>query len=234
MTGRSRLACATCPVRDSAACSVLSDDGRGALARLGVERHLARGETLFAADTGDVACATLIEGALKLVERRADGGEILVGLIHPAGFAGELFAPNVAHDVVALTDSRLCLFPQSAYRRIVDAQPDLAKALLHRQSRDLVESRHLMGLAARRGARARVAGLLLAFANAASDSPCHPAAQFDLPMTRGDMATMLGLTIETVSRQLTRLESDAIITRTGLRGIALLDHAALTAAAGDS
>jgi CRP/FNR family transcriptional regulator, anaerobic regulatory protein len=233
VSSRSRLACATCPVRHSAACSVLSDEGRGELAAWGIERHLARGETLFRAETGDAACATLIEGALKLVERRADGGEILVGLVHPAGFAGELFATDVAHDVVALTDSRLCLFPQAAYRRIVDTHPELARALLHRQSRDLVEARHLLGLAARRGARARVAGLLIAFAHAASDSPCHPAADYDLPMTRGDIAMMLGLTIETVSRQLTRLEHEKIILRNGQRGVAILDFAALSIAAGD-
>ncbi len=227
MNGRSRLACATCPVRHSAACSVLSDEERQELETWGVERRLGRGETLFAANTSAAACATLISGALKLVERQADGGEVIVGLIHPAGFAGEMFAADVAHDVVALTDSSLCLFPQAAYRRIVDRHPALASALLQRQSRDLAESRHLLGLAARHGAQARVAGLLLAFAHAASDSPCHPAAQFDLPMTRGDMADMLGLTIETVSRQLSVLEREAVIARRGRRGIELTDADAL-------
>lgn len=223
MTQPSRLACATCPVRQSAACSVLADEERHELEKWGVERRLRRGETVFSANTGDAACATLISGALKLVERQSDGGEVIVGLVHPAGFAGEMFVGNVAHDVVALTDSRLCLFPQAAYRRIIDRHPALATALLQRQSRDLVESRHLLGLAARHGAQARVAGLLLAFADAASDSPCHPAMQFDLPMTRGDMADMLGLTIETVSRQLSVLEREVIIVRHGRRGIELID-----------
>ena len=69
--------------------------------------------------------------------------------------------------------------------------------------------------------------MLLTFAHAASDSPCHPVSRFDVPMTRGDMADMLGLTIETVSRQLSVLEREAVIARHGRRGIELIDVAAL-------
>ena len=64
-------------------------------------------------------------------------------------------------------------------------------------------------------------------ADSASSSPCHPAETFDLPLSRGEMAGMLGLTIETVSRQLTRLEKEGAIARKGTRGIRLLDAARL-------
>ena len=62
----SSLACAGCPVRDRAACSVLSEDERDRLARAGSHRRLKRGELLFAAGDEDAACATLIRGALKV------------------------------------------------------------------------------------------------------------------------------------------------------------------------
>ena len=64
-------------------------------------------------------------------------------------------------------------------------------------------------------------------ANAASDSPCHPARSFDLVLTRGELASLLGLTIETVSRQLTGLERDGNISRNGSRGIELVNAARL-------
>ena len=60
------LACASCPVRDSAACSVLSEEERDTLASLGRTRTLKRGEMLFAAGDEDAACATLVSGALKI------------------------------------------------------------------------------------------------------------------------------------------------------------------------
>ena len=56
-------------------------------------------------------------------------------------------------------------------------------------------------------------------ARAASHSPCHAADRFELPLTRGEMAGVLGLTIETVSRQLTALEREGVIERQGARGL---------------
>jgi CRP/FNR family transcriptional regulator, anaerobic regulatory protein len=81
----------------------------------------------------------------------------------------------------------------------------------------------------RRSALARVAGLLLALATGASHSPCHIAFEFELPLTRGEMAVMLGMTIETVSRQLTQLETTGTIKRVGARVIAICDPARLKA-----
>ena len=84
-------------------------------------------------------------------------------------------------------------------------------------------------ISSRRSASGKVAGLLLALAQAASHSPCHAAMRFDIPLTRGEMAGLLGVTIETVSRQLTRLEQDGLIIRSGARGIILQDPARLEA-----
>ena len=84
------------------------------------------------------------------------------------------------------------------------------------------------------GLRARLAllaGLMLALGEAASGSPCHAATRFDLCLSRGEIANLLGLTIETVSRTLTRLEKDKVIRRTGPRGIELSDPPRLHALA---
>ena len=80
--------------------------------------------------------------------------------------------------------------------------------------------------------RQAFAGLLKAMADAASHSPCHPAEHFDLPMSRSDMAGMLGLTIETVSRQFTRLKADGIIDLPSRREVVILDRESLAAEAG--
>lgn len=227
------LACSTCPVRDRAACAALDDGQRSDLSRLGFHRTLTRGETLFHAGDDSDHCATLISGALKIAHVDAGGTEHILALVHPAGFVGELFAPVAHHDVIALTDSQLCVFPRRQYEEVVTRFPALGRALLRRSNEDLYESRSLMALMTGRTAGNRVAGFLLAMANAASDSPCHPAQTFDLPVTRGEIASLLGLTIETVSRQLTKLEKDRVVRRHGARGIDLIDAARLgTLAAG--
>jgi CRP/FNR family transcriptional regulator len=228
---RNPLACETCPVRDRAACSALDDDQRHELESIGRWVRLRRGEVLFHAGEEAPACATLISGALKISSLDAEGTERILSLVHPAGFVGEMFAPVAHHDVTAIADSTLCLFPADRYEKVVDRFPKLGKALLRRSSEDLFASRELIDLMGRRTALQRVAGFLKAMADAASSSPCHPAARFDLPLTRGEMAGMLGLTIETVSRQLTRLEKDAVIAREGARGILLKDAPRLQALA---
>lgn len=221
------LACAECPVRDRAACSALTVEERSELARLGRIRTLERGDILFAAGEVSEACATLISGALKISRTRADGSENILALVHPAGFVGELFQPFAHYDVVALSNSRLCLFAGSVFENALERFPALARALLRRTQEDLYSSRELLALTSGASASERVAGALMEFARAASDSPCHPSPCFDLPVSRRELAELLGLTIETVSRTLTRLEQDGMIQRSGSRGIEVLDSARL-------
>jgi CRP/FNR family transcriptional regulator len=221
------VACAVCPVRDRAACSVLTEDERTSLARAGRTRRLARGETLFVAGDSGAACATLVTGALKVTAVSEDGAERILALVHPAGFVGELFTPFAEADVVALTDSTLCVFAGREMEAALERHPALARALLRRSQEDLHQARRLLALAGRRSATEQVGALLLAFADGASTSPCHPAEAFELPLTRGEMASMLGLTIETVSRALTALEKAGTIRRKGARGIELVDPARL-------
>ena len=217
------LTCSTCPVRDNAACAVLSPEERDAMAAAGRTRTLKRGEMLFAAGDEQAACATLVSGALKVSAIDQDGNEQILALVHPAGFIGELFAPFAHHDVVALTESKLCTFAQRDIERAIDDYPALARALLRRSQADLLASRSLLELTGNASAEARLAALLHDFAAAASDSSCHLASEFDLPLTRGEMGNMLGLTIETVSRKLGELEDMGAIIRKGKRGIALRD-----------
>jgi CRP/FNR family transcriptional regulator len=223
----SPLACAACPVRDRAACSALDEQERADLARLGRHRKLVPGEVLFAADEDNDRCATLVTGALKISIVESDGSERILSLVHPAGFVGELFGPQARFEVTALTDSEVCLFSRREYEAAVERYPALSRALLRRSSEDLFSARSLMAIIAKNSAREKVGAFLLAMGQAASESPCHPAASFDLPLSRSEVAGLLGLTIETVSRQMTALERCGAIRRNGLRGIELVDAAQL-------
>lgn len=218
-------------MRDRAACAVLAPEERDALARAGRTRDVTSGETVFAAGEPQSSCATLVSGALKIASMDANGDEHILALVHPSGFVGEFFQPFAAHDVVALADSRLCVFSGPDMEAAIARYPALARALLRRAQEDLHASRAMLAIGGKTAARARVAAILIEFGRAASDSPCHPARSFDLPLSRGDLANFLGLTIETVSRQITALEREGAIARDGKRGIELIDPALLAAAA---
>jgi CRP/FNR family transcriptional regulator len=178
--------CADCPVRDQAICASLSAAELADLSAMGRHRNFARGETIFAADDDSVACATLVTGAAKLSRLDSEGTERIVGLVHPAGFLGQLFAATHHHEATALTDSRVCLFPRREFERFMTTHPALTRSILERTIAELDASRGLAELIGRRDVKARVAGLLLAFARAASPSPCGQAASSSCPEPRGD------------------------------------------------
>ncbi|HTU10343.1 MAG TPA: Crp/Fnr family transcriptional regulator [Allosphingosinicella sp.] len=234
MSGRASDRCADCPVRDQAVCAALSDNELDELARIGRHRSFKRGETIFAAGEDGIACATLVEGAVKLAETDADGVERIVALVHPAGFLGQLFAATAQHDAVALTDTRICLFPRAGFERLMADHPRLTRSILERTLAELDASRALTGLIGRRDAKARLAGLLLAFARAAAPAPCGSATEFELPLSREEMASLLGTTIETISRRLTELERSGLIERKGARGLVIRDAPGLALVGGGS
>lgn len=227
MRNRPAEACAGCPVRDQAICAALDPDELNELSRIGDHRTYRRGETIFAAQDDGIACATLISGAVKLSAVDEDGVERIVALVHPAGFLGQLFAATTALDAVALTDARLCVFPRLPFERLLADHPKLTRTILERTQAELEASRALTRLIGRRDVKARLSGLLLALARAASLSPCGLAQEFDLILSREEIASLLGTTIESVSRRLTELERDGLIERTGARGMVIRDAPAL-------
>jgi CRP/FNR family transcriptional regulator len=227
MRSRPADACAECPVRDQAVCAALDQSELNELSRIGDHRDFRRGETIFAAGDDSIACATLISGAAKIVSADEDGVERIVALIHPAGFMGQLFAAASPFDVIALTDTRLCLFPRGGFERVMADHPKLTRSILERTQAELDASRTLTSLIGRRDVKGRLSGLLLALARAASPSPCGVASEFDLILSREEIAGLIGTTIESVSRRLTELERDGIIERRGARGLVVRDAPAL-------
>jgi CRP/FNR family transcriptional regulator len=225
--------CADCPVRDQAVCAALDEAELAELASIGQHRSYTRGQTIFAAGDDSIACATLISGAAKISAIDAAGTERIVALVHPAGFLGQLFAGTAKHDVTALSDARLCVFPREGFERLMDRHPRLTRSILERTLAELDASRALADLLGRRDVKARLAGLLLALARAASPSPCGMAEEFDLELSREEMASLLGTTIETISRRLTELERGGIIERKGARGIRLRHAPSLSSTAAE-
>jgi CRP/FNR family transcriptional regulator len=77
--------------------------------------------------------------------------------------------------------------------------------------RELDEAREWMVTLGRKTAAEKVASFLLLIATHLDPEAEGDSRRFDLPLSRADIADFLGLTIETVSRQLSRLKSDGII-----------------------
>ena len=216
--------CTGCGVRGRALCGGLDDDGLSALAALCQRRRVPAGETLMWAGDESLICAHLLSGVLTMVAATADGREQIVALFHPADFVGQPYASEVDFSVTALTDAELCIVPRRAFARFLESHAGLERLLLRRTLAALTQARARMLALARMSATERVAGLLL---DVAARAGRDGGTAFDLPMTRGQMADVLGMTIETVSRQLTKLKGAGVIALSGARTVTIRDARAL-------
>jgi CRP/FNR family transcriptional regulator, anaerobic regulatory protein len=126
---------------------------------------------------------------------------------------------------------RYCRFRRAALRTLLDDFPLMEKRLLEVASNELVAAQDQMLLLGRKTARERLASFLLS--QSRQGMPSGPSRQrFRLPMTRTDIADYLGLTMETVSRTLTRLRAEGLIDIVSQSGLVICDPAALEDLAG--
>ena len=227
--------CTDCAVRNRSLCGTLADPALEMLHSLGRRKRLAPGERLGWAGGENGVCGNVLSGVLRLTASTRDGYEQIVGLLYPADFVGSPYADASDFAVAALTEAELCLFPRHPFEKFMNENKSMERNLLQRTFAALDEARERMLMLSRQSALQKVAAFLLDMASRAEATACRAMAggptTFDLPLTRGQIADVLGLTIETVSRQMTRLKSEGIIALPSVRGVTIRDHDALRARA---
>ncbi len=219
-----RQGCDRCDVRTRAICADLSDDDRIALSRIGRRVTLHAGQTVMWEGDDSTVVANVIEGTLKLATSTGDGREQIVGVVYASDFIGRPFGARTPHSVTALTDARLCLFPRGAFDGFARDHGALQHRLLQRTLDDLDRTRDWMLLLGRKAAREKVATFLLDMGRRLR--PDRDGV-IDLPLSRQQIADILGITIETVSRQFSELKRQGVIALVGRRGVRLVDTAML-------
>ena len=231
--------CDTCVVRNRAICASLDAKELEALNQLGRRQKVARGQTIMWEGDESLVVANVVEGVLKLSTTLGDGREQIVGLVYPSDFIGHPFGQHSHHSVTALTDARVCVFPRKSFDNFAREHPDLEHKLLQRTLTELDRARHRMLLLGRKTASEKIASFLIEMAERLAPQACGPqattvTADFELPFGRQQVADILGLTIETVSRQLTAMKQAGIIDIPDRRRIFIADMDALAALTGNS
>ncbi len=228
--------CDLCVVRNRAICAALDKQEIEALNAIGRRRILAPGESLIWEGEDSVLVANVIDGVLKLSTGTEDGREQIVGVVYPSDFIGRPFGATSGHGVTALTESRVCVFSRKDFDAFAREHPALEHKLLQRTLGELDRTRRWMLLLGRKSASEKVASFLLEMSERLSSSTCETVGdsvskRFVLPFSRQQIADVLGLTIETVSRQFTRLKADGIIDLPSRREVVIADIGALQAEA---
>jgi len=169
-------------------------------------KRLKRGETLiragsafdslYAVRSGFFKSRTLLEDGRDQVTGFHMGGEIL-------GMDG-IGTDSHSADVIALEDSEVCMIPYGQLEA-----PGMQRQLQKVMSRALVRDQSVMMLLGTMRAEERVASFLLSLSQRFA-ARGYSAIEFHLRMTRDEIGSYLGLSLETVSRLLSRLHDDGV------------------------
>ena len=179
---------------------------------------------------------SVVRGVASLTQAMEDGRTQMVGLLLPSDFVGRPGRESAAYDVVATTDLVMCCFRKKPFEDMMMRTPHIAQRLLEMTLDELDAAREWMLVLGRKTAREKIASLLSIIAR--RDATLNLAGvegplEFDLPLTREAMADYLGLTLETVSRQVNALKRDGVIDLVGKRHVIVPDFDRLSEVAGD-
>lgn len=226
--------CGDCPIRHRAVCARCDSDELAHLDEIKYYRSFQAGQTvIWSGDRMDFV-ASVVSGIATLTQTMEDGRRQMVGLLLPSDFVGRPGRGNAAYDVTATTDLVMCCFRKKPFEEMMISTPHIGQRLLEMTLDELDAAREWMLLLGRKTAREKISSLLAILARRdASLKAGTGACSFDLPLTREEMADYLGLTLETVSRQISALKREGVIELEGKRHVKIADIDRLIEQTGD-
>lgn len=166
-------------------------------------------------------------GSFKSYISDKDGVEQIIGFHFPGDIIGFDALKNETHEsyTQALETAMVCELPYDTLDEMSAKYPQLRKQIMRFMSAEIKHDHELMMLLSKRSAEEK----LLHFISHLSqrfDERGFSAKQFNLSMTRNEIGNYLGLTVETISRLLTKFQKDSLIKVEG-KLITILDTEAI-------
>jgi len=228
--------CGTCPIRHRAVCARCEPDELVHLEDIKYYRSYEAGQPVLWAGDRMEFVATVVRGIASLSQTMEDGRTQMVGLLLPSDFIGRPGRDQAPFDAVAVTDLTICCFRKKPFEELMTRTPSIGARLLEMTLDELDSAREWMLVLGRKTAREKIASLLAILARRDASlnkrAPTNGMA-FELPLTREAMADYLGLTLETVSRQISALKKAGIVQLEGKRRVIVPDLEELLGETGD-
>lgn len=232
----SHISCGDCAIRHRAVCARCDTGELAELEAVKFYRSYPAGAPVVWSGEQMDFVASVVSGIAALTQTLEDGRRQMVGLLLPSDFVGRPGRSHAAYDVTATTDLVMCCFRKKPFEALIEKTPHLAHRLLEMTLDELDAAREWMLLLGRKTAREKIASFLCILARreaALQMKSVGHAMTIELPLTREELADYLGLTLETVSRQISALRREGVLDLVGKRGILVPDFDALQEIAGD-
>jgi CRP-like cAMP-binding protein len=151
----------------------------------------------------------ILSGTVRSYKIFPDGRRQIVAFAFAGDIVGFGHGDTYRFDCDALTNTRVRSIHKSSLLRAMRDRPELAEKLLEVAGGEVASMQDLSILLCRKTALERIASFLVTMATKTTGP--MTGRPLPLPMCRADIADYLGLTIETVSRNMTRLRSMRVI-----------------------
>jgi len=225
-----RSACSTCNLRELCLPCCNLDRAELELAnRLAfVRTHLRRGESLFRTDDRFTSLYAVRKGFFKCAVLLKDGRRDQVTGFSMAGEVLGMDGIDTARhtcNAIALEDSDVCAIPFAGLQKLARQIPSLQRQLQRMMSHEIVREQGVLLLLSQMTADERLAVFLLNLSQRFAAHGNSPS-KFNMRMTREEIGSYLGLSLETVSRTLSKFREDELIS-VQQKFISILDHAGL-------
>jgi CRP/FNR family transcriptional regulator len=188
----------------------LPEDRSGILGELARTQAIGRQEVLFHEADDAASVFEIIQGVIRLCRLLPDGRRSITGFAFPSSILGLSFREAYVYTAQAITPCEVRRCGQAAVTKLLDSGPQIRRQLLGIVSDELCSAQDQMLLLGRKTAPGRLVSFLLWLAAKMAPEQTVPT-HVDLPMPRGDIADYLGLTTETVSREITKLKQAGLI-----------------------
>ncbi|MBO9478865.1 Crp/Fnr family transcriptional regulator [Shimia sp. R11_0] len=230
------IGCENCPIQHRAVCARCDADELEQLEAIKYYRSFEAGQTVIWSGDRMEFVGSVVSGIASLTQTMEDGRTQMVGLLLPSDFVGRPGRESASYDVVATTDLVMCCFRRKPFEKMISETPHVAQRLLEMTLDELDAAREWMLVLGRKTAREKIASLLSIIGRRDASLKLEGVSGkmvFDLPLTREAMADYLGLTLETVSRQMSALKRDGVIELEGKRHVTVPSFQRLLDEAGD-
>lgn len=202
--------CTACVVRVVSVCASLAADELIGLNDLAEKAKFEPKETLFIQGDEADAVFNVTCGMLRLYRLLPDGRRQIVGFLLPGDFLGLSLSDRFGFSVDAIDSVSACRFDRHAFIAFIDSKPHFLRRLHEAATHELTLAQDHMVLLGRRSAEEKVACFLLSMRERLRRLGSS-VVTIPLPMTRQDLADHLGLTLETVSRVVSKLGREKVL-----------------------
>jgi CRP/FNR family transcriptional regulator len=199
--------CAQCDVRHHSVCNAIGDDDLQRLSDSAVRRTIEKGKVFIEEGMPASDFFNVTSGTAKLFKTLPDGRQQITGFAGVGHFLGLAVSDTYAFSAQAIGNVDICRFSRPKLRVLLDDFPALEQRLLETACNELVAAQEQMLLLGRKTARERVASFLMTRLREGRSVGMFTES-VDLPMTRAEIADYLGLTIETISRTLSKFRAE--------------------------